>query len=155
MELEASLAYHILRNTPLTLTLLTCRIWWAPNNVNKWQMGLNSVFEGLSPVLNLINPVHILRHINLEPTLILSSLPHQNILIGLCLSVLAPQLYICFCTPPPATYIMLIIFTWDYSFTTLSEVYVFSSELCLKLHQYRGADKSLARPTSRCILFDG
>ena len=23
------------------------------------------------------------------------------------------------------------------------------------LRQYRGADKSLARPTSRCILFDG
>jgi hypothetical protein len=23
------------------------------------------------------------------------------------------------------------------------------------LHIYRGADKSLARPTSRCILFDG
>jgi len=23
------------------------------------------------------------------------------------------------------------------------------------LHKYRGADKSLARPTSRCILFDG
>ena len=23
------------------------------------------------------------------------------------------------------------------------------------LHDYRGADKSLARPTSRCILFDG
>ena len=22
-------------------------------------------------------------------------------------------------------------------------------------HQYRGADNSLARPTSRCILFDG
>ena len=25
----------------------------------------------------------------------------------------------------------------------------------LTLGQYRGADKSLARPTSRCILFDG
>jgi hypothetical protein len=24
-----------------------------------------------------------------------------------------------------------------------------------KQHRYRGADKSLARPTSRCILFDG
>ena len=23
------------------------------------------------------------------------------------------------------------------------------------IHNYRGADKSLARPTSRCILFDG
>ena len=25
----------------------------------------------------------------------------------------------------------------------------------LKVERYRGADKSLARPTSRCILFDG
>ena len=27
--------------------------------------------------------------------------------------------------------------------------------LCVCLGIYRGADKSLARPTSRCILFDG
>ena len=26
---------------------------------------------------------------------------------------------------------------------------------CVALYMYRGADKSLARPTSRCILFDG
>ena len=26
---------------------------------------------------------------------------------------------------------------------------------CIHTHIYRGADKSLARPTSRCILFDG
>ena len=25
----------------------------------------------------------------------------------------------------------------------------------VKVHKYRGADKSLARPTSKCILFDG
>jgi len=24
----------------LTLILLTCRIWWAPNFASKWQMGL-------------------------------------------------------------------------------------------------------------------
>jgi len=23
------------------------RIWWAPNNVSRWQMGINSVFKGL------------------------------------------------------------------------------------------------------------
>jgi hypothetical protein len=28
----------------LTLILLTCRIWWAPNNASKWQMGINSEF---------------------------------------------------------------------------------------------------------------
>jgi len=31
----------------LTLILLTCRIWWAPNNASKWQMGFNLVFKGL------------------------------------------------------------------------------------------------------------
>jgi len=31
----------------LTLTLLTWRIWWAPNNASKWQMGFNSAFKGL------------------------------------------------------------------------------------------------------------
>jgi len=28
----------------LTLILLTWRIWWAPNNARKWQMGFNSAF---------------------------------------------------------------------------------------------------------------
>ena len=32
----------------LTLILLTCRIWWAPNNVSKWQMRFNSTFKGLN-----------------------------------------------------------------------------------------------------------
>ena len=31
----------------LTLILLTWRIWWAPNNANKWQMGFNLAFKGL------------------------------------------------------------------------------------------------------------
>ena len=31
----------------LTLTLLTWRIWWAPTNASKWQMGFNSAFKGL------------------------------------------------------------------------------------------------------------
>ena len=31
----------------LTLILLTWRIWWAPNNASKWQMGFNSEFKGL------------------------------------------------------------------------------------------------------------
>ena len=33
---------------PLTLILLTWRIWWAPKNVSRWQMGLNSAFKGLN-----------------------------------------------------------------------------------------------------------
>jgi hypothetical protein len=31
----------------LTLILLMWRIWWAPNNASKWQMGFNSTFKGL------------------------------------------------------------------------------------------------------------
>ena len=31
----------------LTLILLTWRIWRAPNNASKWQMGFNSAFRGL------------------------------------------------------------------------------------------------------------
>jgi len=31
----------------LTLNPLTWRIWWAPNNASRWQMGFNSVFKGL------------------------------------------------------------------------------------------------------------
>jgi len=33
----------------LTLILLMCRIWWAPNNASKWQMGFNSAFKWLTP----------------------------------------------------------------------------------------------------------
>ena len=33
--------------TQLTLILLTWRIWWAPNNASRWQMGFNSAFKGL------------------------------------------------------------------------------------------------------------
>jgi len=31
----------------LTLILLTCRIWWDPNNASRWQMGFNWAFKGL------------------------------------------------------------------------------------------------------------
>ena len=37
---------------PLTLILLTCTIWWAPNNDCKWQMVFNSPFKGLNAQLN-------------------------------------------------------------------------------------------------------
>jgi hypothetical protein len=42
---------HLLRVTipdaVLTLNPLTWRIWWAPNNASRWQIGFNSAFEGL------------------------------------------------------------------------------------------------------------
>ena len=31
----------------LTLILLMWRIWWAPNNASRWQMGFNSAIKGL------------------------------------------------------------------------------------------------------------
>ena len=37
----------ILSRWPLTRILLTWRIWWAPNNASRWQMGFNSAFKGL------------------------------------------------------------------------------------------------------------
>ena len=38
----------------VTLILLTWRIWWAPNNASKWQMGFNSAFNPLNAELNPI-----------------------------------------------------------------------------------------------------
>jgi len=35
-------------DTALTLILLTWRIWWAPNNESRWQMGFNLSFKGLT-----------------------------------------------------------------------------------------------------------
>jgi len=35
----------------LILSLLTWSIWWAPNNVSRWQMGFNSAFKGLSELI--------------------------------------------------------------------------------------------------------
>ena len=32
----------------LTLILLMWRIWWAPNNASRWQMGFSSAFKGLN-----------------------------------------------------------------------------------------------------------
>ena len=52
--LNVKLAVHIVTtggtysdHWALTLILLTWRIWWAPNNASRWQMGFNSAFKGL------------------------------------------------------------------------------------------------------------
>jgi hypothetical protein len=37
----------VLRRNLLTPILLTWRIWRAPNNASRWQMGFNSAFKGL------------------------------------------------------------------------------------------------------------
>ena len=41
----------------LTLILLTWRIWWAPNNASKWQMGFNLAFKVLN--LSVHNPSYL------------------------------------------------------------------------------------------------
>jgi len=37
----------------LTLILGMWRIWWAPNNASKWQMGINSGFKGIRTFMAL------------------------------------------------------------------------------------------------------
>jgi len=61
----------------LTLILLTWRIWWAPNNASKWQMGFNSVFKGLKNLL----------YVNTEFGLVNLSIKH-NVKISACQNVL-------------------------------------------------------------------
>ena len=39
--------------TILTLILLTWRIWRAPNNASRWEMGFNSAFKGLKWILKI------------------------------------------------------------------------------------------------------
>ena len=48
MEYHKAVLYAYIQDAgALTLTLLTWRMWWAPNNASKWQMGFNSAFKGL------------------------------------------------------------------------------------------------------------
>ena len=40
--------WPVTRRNMLTFSLLMWRIWWAPNNASKWQMGFNSAFKVLN-----------------------------------------------------------------------------------------------------------
>ena len=82
MKLVSSLWYinvvcgsvYLLRaETKLTLTLLTWRIWWAPNNASRWQMGFNSAFKVLIYCINVL-------HISLNSKVL--NVRHFNILIS-------------------------------------------------------------------------
>jgi hypothetical protein len=42
----------------LTHILLPWRIWWAPNNARKWQMGFNSALKGLNNVDVGVTPIY-------------------------------------------------------------------------------------------------
>jgi len=46
--LAVSIRLLVQRYTTLTLVLLTWRIWWASNNVSRWQMGFNSASKWLN-----------------------------------------------------------------------------------------------------------
>ena len=46
-EIKLQDEVEVQRQWILTLILLTWRIWWAPNNASKWQMGFNSEFKRL------------------------------------------------------------------------------------------------------------
>ena len=47
-------AQHSDCGVTLTLILLTWRIWRAPNNASKWQMGFNLAFKGLTIHFHLV-----------------------------------------------------------------------------------------------------
>jgi len=44
---SSNLNFNILKHK-LALALLTWRIWWAPNNTSRWQIGFHLAFEGLN-----------------------------------------------------------------------------------------------------------
>jgi len=52
-----------LRVNDLTLILLTRRKWWAPNNASEWQMGFNSAFKGLNPLVQFRCREHLDRNL--------------------------------------------------------------------------------------------
>ena len=51
------LTTHLHLASRLTLNTLMWKIWWAPNNVSRWQMGFNSAFKGsrMSGAIPLLN----------------------------------------------------------------------------------------------------
>ena len=46
-SVSLSTTNHTYENANLNLYLLKWKIWWAPNNASKWQMGFNFAFKGL------------------------------------------------------------------------------------------------------------
>jgi hypothetical protein len=75
----------------LTLNPLTWKIWWAPNNVRKWQMGFNSAFGGLfiftSPILTFLCKFHaVCSQIHIvKPPFSLKGSPYGRPNLPLCL----------------------------------------------------------------------
>jgi hypothetical protein len=61
-----------LRVNDLTLTLLTWRKWWTPNNASKWQKRFNSAFKGLN-----LKMVRYLKCISIE--MLLQKCKHRGL----------------------------------------------------------------------------
>jgi hypothetical protein len=47
------------------IILLTWKIWWAPNNASRWQMGFNSAFGGLNYSFNLSH-IYLIKDYSVE-----------------------------------------------------------------------------------------
>ena len=72
----------------LTLTLLTWRIWWVPNNARRWQMVFNSAFEGLQ---RYTDPSHIWRYSPFRALASLTIRLHSSLFSALLLHPLIPS----------------------------------------------------------------
>jgi len=44
VSFSVNISYFFYHNT-LTLNPLTWKIWWAPNNASRWQMGFNFAYN--------------------------------------------------------------------------------------------------------------
>jgi len=67
INLWESCSFAKFPDDPQTYTLnpLTWKIWWAPNNASRWQMGFNSAFNGLmSSGSKKTKPIH---HVWVKP----------------------------------------------------------------------------------------
>jgi len=61
---------HRVHFLELTLNPLTWKIWWAPNNASRWQMGFNSAFKGLKYEKRKYQPILFTKKHNLMPRFI-------------------------------------------------------------------------------------
>ena len=52
--LKTSILLNLKMVLTVTLKYLTWKIWWAPNNASRWQVGFNSAFKRLKYPLTLI-----------------------------------------------------------------------------------------------------
>ena len=105
------------RLTSLTLILPTWRIWWAPKNVNKWQMGFSLAFKGLMHKFNnnFITCPYMFRALcahHLEVKIVLYSIWYHHKETGEWSKVTKTQLYICILYPEHILFKKLFVVLW-------------------------------------------